>query len=149
VAGNGSTFIVQNGGSATLIAGQNILFYPGTYVAHGGYMHGYIAPGGPWCATQFLPTVPSGSKMGFNPDDLNLFIFPNPTTSSFTLSFTREPAGERIDVKIFNMMGELIIQREIREGTNHEFSLELQSPGIYLVKVDRMGVSETRKIIKQ
>ena len=47
VGGAPNQFLVKTGGSATLIAGQSILFYPGCIVEAGGYMHGYIAPSGP------------------------------------------------------------------------------------------------------
>jgi hypothetical protein len=42
VAGGGSTFNVQNGGRATLIAGEKIRCLDGTKVFPGGYMHCYI-----------------------------------------------------------------------------------------------------------
>jgi hypothetical protein len=39
-----------------MIAGLNILYQPGTRVEYGGYMHGRIAPDGPWCGVQ--PATP-------------------------------------------------------------------------------------------
>ncbi|MEI7727628.1 MAG: hypothetical protein WCK09_21145, partial [Bacteroidota bacterium] len=52
VAGGGTTFTISDGGQATMIAGQNILYLPGTTVVSGGYMLGKIAPNGPYCGQQ-------------------------------------------------------------------------------------------------
>ena len=49
LAANGTTFSVAAGGNATLIAGQNIIFYPGAAVLQNGYLLGQIVPGGPFC----------------------------------------------------------------------------------------------------
>ncbi len=49
IAGNGTTFSVQSGGSAMMIAGHNILYRPSTHIASGAYMHGYITTNGQYC----------------------------------------------------------------------------------------------------
>ena len=49
VAGGGATFVVQQGGTATLIAGMSIRYLPGARVDSGGYMHGYITPDNIYC----------------------------------------------------------------------------------------------------
>jgi hypothetical protein len=49
VAGNGTTFIVSAGASATLMAGQRVSFLPGAKVNTGGYMHAFIALNGQTC----------------------------------------------------------------------------------------------------
>jgi PKD repeat protein len=70
VAGGGSVFQVQAGGSATFIAGQNIRYLPGTRVFSGGYMHGYITTNGQYCipATLSVPTrvITSGESICYN-----------------------------------------------------------------------------------
>lgn len=54
LAGNNTTFTVEPGGSAYVIAGQKIQFKPGSRVMPGGYLHGYITTGGEYC----MPAVP-------------------------------------------------------------------------------------------
>lgn len=88
VAGSGTSFLIQNGGSATMIAGQNILFYPGTTVQPGGYLLGYIAPGGPFCGG----VIPSAPEVIAGEEEIAgsavspaFKIYPNPTTGIFTL----------------------------------------------------------------
>jgi hypothetical protein len=49
VAGNGTTFFVENGGTVYFTAGLKISYLPGTSVVSGGRMTGKITPTGPWC----------------------------------------------------------------------------------------------------
>ncbi|MCX6268380.1 MAG: PKD domain-containing protein [Bacteroidetes bacterium] len=58
VAGDGTLFAVQNGGSATLIAGHNILILPGVSVDSGGYLHGYITSDNVYCGGISPPVNP-------------------------------------------------------------------------------------------
>jgi hypothetical protein len=73
VAGGGSAFQVQAGGSATFIAGSKIRFLPGTKVFSGGYMHGYITTNGQYCIPAtlavFNQTVTSGQSRCNNATD--------------------------------------------------------------------------------
>ena len=149
VAGNGTSFLVQSGGSTTMVAGQNIHYYPGTVVALGGYLHAFIAPTGPFCTTPSLPSVTASGEEIDKPGTWSFRLYPNPTTANFTLQLGHDPSGSPVEIHIYNMMGNVILKRLILEGKHHEFSLETQPPGIYLVKVDQNGVGETRKIIKQ
>jgi hypothetical protein len=51
VAGSGTTFIVQSGGDATLIAGQNILFLPGSLLQSGSHVLATITTNGNYCSS--------------------------------------------------------------------------------------------------
>ena len=55
IAGNNTTFTVNAGGSANVIAGQKIFFKPGTKVFTGGYLHGHITTNNEYC----MPSVPA------------------------------------------------------------------------------------------
>ncbi|MCX6269459.1 MAG: T9SS type A sorting domain-containing protein [Bacteroidetes bacterium] len=52
VAGGGTTFIIQTGGNASMIAGQKISYLAGTKVSQGGYLHGSITTSGGYCPMQ-------------------------------------------------------------------------------------------------
>ena len=150
VAGNSTIFSVTAGANATMIAGQNILFYPGTSVSPGGYLHGYIAPGGPFCGA---PTVASNS-MGTTektliPEQHFFRVYPNPTKDLFTLALNGYVPSDKISVEIYNMKGEKIISTEILNEMKHEFSLAGNSSGLYLVKVISGTMSGTSRIVKQ
>jgi hypothetical protein len=154
VAGNGTTFTVETGGSTTMIAGQNILYFPGTTVQNGGFMWGYISPGGPWCA---MPSMPSSGVAGEEKRDLeiaagkenHLFrIFPNPTTGNFTAAWLPEsPPGDFV-VEIFGMFGERILKQTVQGERKHGFTIAERPAGVYLIRMISGGNAETVKIIK-
>ncbi|MCU0370240.1 MAG: hypothetical protein MUC31_02405, partial [Bacteroidales bacterium] len=60
-AGSSTTFLVQNGGDATLIAGQNILLLPGTLAQSGSYMMATITTDGSYCFTMPAAMAPAKS----------------------------------------------------------------------------------------
>ncbi len=154
VAGNGTTFTVENGGSATMIAGQNIIYYPGTTVQNGGFMWGYISPGGPWCA---LPSMPSSGVAGEEKRDLEIaegkenplfWIYPNPTTGNFTVAWLPEsPPGDFV-VEIYGMFGERILKQTVQGERKHGFTIAERPAGVYLIRMISGGNAETVKIIK-
>ena len=100
VAGMDSTFTVQAGGSATMIAGQNIVYLPGTKVDSGGYMHGYIST--EFCTNPSYPVAgnPQGAadvtaSLNEATDATRVIIYPNPTTGMFT-QIGRASCRERV-----------------------------------------------------
>ncbi len=159
VAGNGTTFEVQNGGSATLIAGQKIDFLHGTTVQPGGYLHGYIAPTGPWCnqgssLPQVNPIIESRDSIGQDipisryQDGKFFKIYPNPTTSTFTLELSGIDKELLVHVEVYSMRGETIHSKQFTGERIHEFSLANKPAGIYFIRVIAGERVETGKIIK-
>jgi hypothetical protein len=140
VAGSGSSFTVPDGGHATMIAGQNILFFPGTLVESGGYLHGYIAPGGPYCLPQPLPSVLQGTVEGVISGLQTFRVYPNPTSGTFTLEMTGDTGSKRTTVEIYTMKGEKIFSAVLTEERKHEFSLSGQPVGLYLIRVNSDGL---------
>ncbi len=134
VAGGGSTFTVQPGGSATFIAGVSIDFLPGTVCKSAGYLHGYISPG-PYCQPHLAPQVESTgeAEAAAKPPD-GFSIFPNPTTGRFTLRDTESEPGLPLHVEIFTPQGKLISSNDLSEAPEQELQIENGLPGIYLVK---------------
>ena len=156
VAGSGTYFIVQNGGSATMIAGQNILFYPGTTVYAGGYLHGYIAPSGPWCGsgslipqaisnreTENLTVTSERSKEG-----PSFKIYPNPTTGNFTLELTGLDEIQPVTVMVYSMQGNKVLSIILEGKKKYDLSLSGKPTGLYFVRVVTEGIAETVKIVK-
>ncbi len=151
VAGTGTTFTVQSGGQAEMIAGAAILYKPGTTVQSGGYMWGHIAPAGPWCITPTVPSVAldvSGKKEGLEIAAQSFQkIYPNPTSGEFILELTGNIF--MATVSIYGIMGEKILTREISGDENHKFSLSDRPSGIYFIRAEAGAKAETVKIIKQ
>ena len=150
VAGNNANFTVLNGGSAILAAGQKISLLPGTTVASGGYLWGYIAPDGPFCqAPQMGYTVLGEDKVPLKIGQTTFMIYPNPTTDRFVLSFKGKSLPGSTAVEIYGVWGNLLISENISGEREHSFSLLNKPAGVYFIRVMSDDMSGTVKIIKQ
>jgi hypothetical protein len=153
VAGNGLTFIVQNGASATMVAGHNIRYLPGTTVKPGGYMHGYISTNNQYCGQQApaLPAVISGTE-GEEPSMIvqkpSFSLYPNPTSGNFTIEQKGEKLYDNVKVEVYGMRGEKMMTGELIGEQKHQFGLNDLPHGIYIVKVYADGYLETFKLVK-
>jgi len=152
VAGGGTNFTVQNGGSATLIAGQNIRLLPGTVVQYGGYLWAYISAQQS-CPT---PTMPETGPLAIpeeilvNGTGTNFFrVYPNPTTGKFTLELLTGEELSNPTMTIFGMLGEAVMKANLGGSTKTEFSLAERPTGIYIIRVTAGNRTGMVKIIKQ
>jgi hypothetical protein len=149
VAGTGSQFIVSAGSSVELIAGQRINYLPGTRVLSGGYMHGYIAPGGPFC-----PLAPAKAVTGYENEissvtEQQFFrIYPNPTTGTFTLEQKGDNDYPKVKLEIYDLRGTRVLAAELVGEKKSEFSLSTFPAGLYFVKLLAEDYTETIKLIK-
>ena len=156
VAGNGTTFLEHGGGSATFIAGQNILYLPGTRVETGGYMHGIIAPNGPFCG-MLAPSIANtevlmtNDKLPMTNEEGNGWfkVYPNPTDGKFTVEYTGKTQPGRITVEIYGMNGDKILSEAFHEERFHEFTLNGRPIGIYLIRMVTDGTTSTVRILKR
>jgi hypothetical protein len=63
-------------------------------------------------------------------------VFPNPAQSTFVIQLSA-PATEDLPVSVYNVMGELVLQKFIPGGaTQAELSVEELCPGLYFVKAE-------------
>jgi hypothetical protein len=153
---NGTTFIVQNGGTANLIAGHNIRLQPGSRVNPGGKLYGYITTNGQYCSNK---NSDGGSNAeGTGNDTLTLAnstagqhfkVFPNPTSGSFTIELNEMTSFLQATVEIYAMRGEKVITAEMRGEQTDEFSLSERPSGLYFIRVVNGDRIMTGKIIKQ
>ncbi|TVQ06865.1 MAG: T9SS C-terminal target domain-containing protein, partial [Balneolaceae bacterium] len=158
VAGSGSTFIVENGGTATLIAGHNIIMLPGTTVHHGGNLHAWITTDDSYCEN--LPPVVA--QHFDNTEDIrledqlittgrrqSLLIYPNPTTGNLTLEIPETAEESTLIIEIYNMIGESILQKELPVQHSYKIDLTGRQPGMYIVRVVRGQEMDFVKVIKK
>ena len=159
VAGGGSFFHVQQGGTATFVAGQVIRFLPDVKVFPGGYLRGYITNNGQYCSSAYNPLVASdtsrikGSLAGIEndrepPGRKFCYIYPNPTNGEFNLVLSSENRDWPVNVQIYNTYGILIMETTLTEGRSNLFSLREQKPGIYFLHVGHGSSMEVEKVIK-
>ncbi|MFZ4520780.1 MAG: T9SS type A sorting domain-containing protein [Bacteroidales bacterium] len=152
VAGNDNTFVVQTGGSATMIAGLNIIYLPGTTVEPGGYMHGYLTDNGTYCGAKApaLIAVKSGAVESTSITSNSLFrVYPNPTSGKFTLEVADETQLEKATIEIYGMNGIKVLSVNISAEQSHVFSIEQMQPGMYFIRMITGNSTETLKLIKQ
>jgi|GEM_PF-1969688 len=156
VAGNGSTFIVQTGGTVRLAAGQKISLLAGTMVYPGGNLHANISTNEFFCSSP-PAGIGDGDKeiISGSPDRPNirnkylLNVYPNPTTGKFILAMAEPEGQERILLEIYNMMGENVMKTDIPSENFHLLDLSDQPNGIYLLKVQRDNDIRITKIVRQ
>jgi hypothetical protein len=156
VAGNGTSFIVENGGFVTLIAGNMISMLPGTMVSAGGYLHGYITESGNFCSTPVLPIAanhPDGAGESLDVahpvQNQWIKIYPNPTADFVILEISQNENTDNIKVTMYNMLGKIILQQVLSGEVKHQLSLSGQPTGIYMLQVKADGRSEIAKIVKK
>lgn len=152
IAGNGTTYQVQGGGSVTHIAGSNIIYYPGTRVFSGGYLHGYISA--TFCAPYIHPAPPAVSHggdeqpAGMSGERNIVRIFPNPTTGNFTLELSGKVDPSTVNVEILGLLGKRIESVTGLTAPRSEFSLTGKPTGMYMIHVTTPSGTEVGKIIK-
>jgi hypothetical protein len=149
VGGTGTPFLVSSGSSVEMIAGQRINYLPGTRVLSGGYMHGYIAPGGPFC-----PIAPAKVVTGYENEISSVIeqqffrVYPNPTTGTFTLEQKDDHRYTKITVEVYDLRGNRVLAAEMVGAKKREFSLSTLPVGLYFVKLIAEDYVETIKLIK-
>ena len=78
-----------------------------------------------------------------NNNSINYSIYPNPTIERVTILIMK-----RANLTITDMLGKLIREIELKEGTN-SVNIEELSDGVYYFNIKQSGNSVTKKIIKQ
>lgn len=151
VAGDGTFFIVQGGGNATMVAGENIRYLPGTLVEQDGYLHGYIAVDSQYCSAKspsFVAAV-AGRGEGLPEHNPSFFrVSPNPNNGHFILEVLGNKEMAEVNIDIFNMHG-VKLGSEVLQGEKYQkFSLEQEPSGIYFIHVISGNTTEIKKIIK-
>ena len=151
VAGSGTTFTVQSGGSATMIAGLDISYFPSTLVEPGGYMHGYISSGGPWCGAKSasIVTVPEGETEILVTSKSFFTIYPNPTTGGFSLETRGMDDTAELRVEMYGMHGDRFFSETLSGKLKYDLSLDGKPNGVYFIRVVTGKLTGTGKIIKQ
>jgi hypothetical protein len=149
VAGDGTTFTLMPGGSATLIAGQKVLFLPGTTVQSGGHLVAYITQNSTYCSP-VPPASPikTGDLAGGNPTLTGCFrIYPNPTSGSLTIELNSAIADQPTELTIYGLDGQQVLRERVGEQSYHIDTSPFPR-GIYLLRITGPGQNGVAKFIK-
>ncbi len=141
VAGGGTTWVVNSGGTAYLVAGVNVLLEPGARVLAGGYAHAYISTDCAYCnapksTSTFIGTgeEPEASAAEVAPGEIS--IYPNPAHDRITFDFSRISAsGETATVYIYNLQGRLVREFEVSSSGRTQTDISGLARGLYPVRI--------------
>ena len=169
LAGKGATFVVQNGGNATLIAGSNIIFQYGSRVDSGGYMHAFITTNNTYCGGNMPPvvampnpvvavnTLPDSTEHIIsdvlfpghqsNPLDRIMKLYPNPSTGLITIEINN-PAQMNLRVEISDMAGRHIYSGSFNSiHVKEHLDLSNFPAGFYMVSLTSGSMVKITKLI--
>jgi len=151
VAGNGTTFVVQEGGTAVMIAGMNILLEPGTVVNSGGTLQGYITTTGDYCLYQSSsmetssPVADAKPTAGFSG---TFRIYPNPASGWFILETSGIDPAESILVRIYSIYGQMVYSALVTGSARYSFPLEGTPAGLCFVMITAGTDNTVLKLLK-
>jgi len=151
VAGSGTTFTVQSGGSATFVAGLNILFLPGTTVDPGGYLHGSVTTIGQYCGIQpasMVSAITGIENPALKMPASSFILYPNPTQGVFTLALKDRQEPVTIYMEICDQQGRKIISKDLSGAPSYLLSMPQAPSGLYFVRLVCEGKVETFKLLK-
>ena len=80
--------------------------------------------------------------------DINLSIYPNPTTGYLILTFEYDEGNQDMMARLFSAQGNLIEEKKI-VSDHTEFDLTQAPAGVYFLYIERTGEKQLWKIIKQ
>ena len=153
VAGNGTSFKVQNGGNVSLIAGQKISILPGAGVDPGGYLTAYITTTSAFCNSFKMNSLVVNTSMMTDMEEpfagLHLItIFPNPTSGIVHIVLNQANPASAVQLDFYTLLGNKIMTKTIYGSNIHPFSLADKPAGIYLVRARSESYTETTRIVK-
>lgn len=76
-----------------------------------------------------------------------LKVYPNPGSCQFNLQFNN--FKERLELNVFNSIGEVILQKNFSSTAVITFDLNEQHAGIYFIEVNADGESYRAKVVKE
>ncbi|MBE0663680.1 MAG: trypsin-like serine protease [Bacteroidales bacterium] len=160
VAGSGTSFLIEDGATATLVAGHNILLLEGTWVKTGGSFHALIDTNGEYCnnnksllavydQVEGEPVQNDLSREKMAGRDEPIFnVYPNPTSGPLTIEIY-DPLGiQGTSVEVFGAMGEKVSDNFISDVNRFTFDLAGKPAGFYIVKVLQGTHVSLKKVMK-
>ena len=151
---NATGFTVEANAVAYLYAGENIVLGQGVHVAQGADFLASIMDPVTYCqqaATMVTAKSEEIAPAVINPAEMDAMftIFPNPTTGRFTLMMKEADDASVINVEIFGLMGERVLQTQLFGQNQYEFDLSDSPKGVYIVRVLSGKQTSIGKLIKQ
>ncbi|MFK7787184.1 MAG: T9SS type A sorting domain-containing protein [Crocinitomicaceae bacterium] len=146
---------VESGGEAVYHAGGEVLLTEGFLAHNGSEARAYIEG----CTGDFVKAAKTHQDAPYvKPEklrmtehfkegthDLQLSIFPNPTSDIFEVTFTNESLVNNFNVKIYSMSKGLMVSREFKDRNTNSFQIDIGDypSGVYIIRIQD---SETNQV---
>lgn len=140
-------FTLQDGADANFIAGQKILFLPGTVIQSGATMHAWITTTSSYCSQQppMVSAVEGSDENEKNPYewasvrnvDPNLpalRVYPNPTAGLITLEMREGSWFDELTLMVFNSIGKKMLQKVLWGDASYQCDLSALPDGLYYLR---------------
>ena len=150
---------VQNGGDATFIAGEKILFKPGFRSYSGSHSHAYITTSSNFCTNPSPPVAAPLSDTdeediatiadmfgGISNNNDLINVYPNPTNGSLTIDFLGVETTATI--RVVNFQGGIILETDINKQLIKKLDLRFLPEGMYIIVINNGESQITKKIVK-
>lgn len=151
-AGNGTLFIVMEGGDVSLSAGQQINLLPGTRAFSGSHLTALIS-GDVFCRSSEKYAMESSmtdqQETTMTMEKKRITVFPNPTNGTVTVMDHGDSKNNPVVFELYNSLGQVVFRENRQNLLNYKFSLAGYPSGIYILIICSTDVIETIKIIKQ
>ncbi len=159
VAGGDSFFVVQDGASATFIAGEKITLLPGVTVEYSGHLLARIAE-----SEDDFCGIPKATEVVYENEDFGgasidhkqhskneyLFrVYPNPTDGVFTLELNKVNENIPTIVDVYGLISGSIISKQLPVQKKHTINMIGATPGVYIIRVVQGNQVGVERIIKR
>ncbi|MCF8357341.1 MAG: Ig-like domain-containing protein [Prolixibacteraceae bacterium] len=144
VAGNETTVTIENGATAAFIAGQSILFLPGTHIQEGATASATITTDQTFCSeneaeyiVEYLPseknnTVDKNQNEETGDLQKDVKVYPNPCTGRFTVELIN--IEKNASAVIYNTVGNAVLRKTLNSAVSNTINLNHSPKGIYFIK---------------
>lgn len=133
-----------------MIAGSKIIYYPGTAVFSGGYLHGYITANNLYC-NGMPPYAPLHETLENSPavgGADHFTVYPNPVSGKCFIALPPGEPGGPVEVGIYAISGKLIRTFRFSSGITPEIDMGRLLPGLYFFRISTAARVETHKVIR-
>ncbi len=151
-----SSIYIEDGAEVNLLSGYSISLISESKIESGAYFHAFITDDLDYCEKpEVIPAKNIESDISENifkqlsyENDVYQ-ILPNPFFGIFTLRFSEKAPDTDFTIKIFNLNGQLIMERIVSDQVETKFDLTAKPGGIYLIEVINSDSVWINKVVKQ
>ena len=151
-----SSIYIEDGAEVNLLSGYSISLISESKIESGAYFHAFITDDLDYCkkpevipAKDIKPDISENSFNHLSYENDVYQILPNPSSGIFTLRFSEKAPDTDFTIKIFNLNGQLIMEKTVSDKVETKFDLTAKPGGVYLIEVINSDSVWINKAVKQ